>query len=112
MLRQGELHQDTVDILVRIQPRDLGEECFLRGSGGQERFERGDSGLGAGGTFIAHIHLARRIFTNKNDREAGLEIKFSNRRRNLAAQFGGEGFAVDDFSGHAATPLVVEYSKW
>ena len=104
--RQGQLDEDAVHRIVRIEPRDeidqLGLGCLDRQAMLEACHARRDRRLALG----AHIDLARRILADKNDREArrpaGRFHKGGHRGRHALAKARREGLAVDDRPAHGA----------
>ena len=98
-VRQRQLHQDAIDLLVGVEPGNEIED----GRGGavrrQAMLERGDPGGGAGPRLAADIDLAGGVVADQHRGEPGrYAMRLSKRRHRGAyplAQRAGDGRAVD-----------------
>ncbi len=68
--RKRKLHQDAMDLRIRVQLPDQFEQVAFAGFGGQLVQPICQASLLAGPALIAHINLARRIVANENCRQA------------------------------------------
>ena len=68
---EGQLDQDPIHLWIAVEPVDQGIQFSLAGSGGNAVLQGADAGPGAGGDLAAHIHLAGRICTHQDHRQAG-----------------------------------------
>ena len=101
---QRQLDEDTVYLRVGVERGDLGEQFRLGGVSRQAVFEAVKSRFFCLDAFVAYIDFACRIFADEDDGEAGRDAGFfaegGGFLRDLGADGGGEGFAVDDCGAH------------
>jgi len=75
-LGERQLHQDTIDPLVGVEPADQIEDRREIGIAGQAELEGCDPGLGAGPSFAADIDLAGRVVADQHCGETRGDIVF------------------------------------
>jgi hypothetical protein len=76
VLRQRQLHQNTIDLGIGIHLANQLHQIFLRRLGGQPIVVGIDAEFFAGPLLGRHIRIAGRIFANQNDTETGHDALF------------------------------------
>ena len=85
--RQRELHEDSVDIVARVEILDQFEE-FVRGNrGGRRDVEAGEAELAAGRDFAVHVDFRRRVVADEHGCKARLD-SHRRERSDFAREFG------------------------
>jgi hypothetical protein len=110
VLRQGQLHQDTVHRRIAVQIGDQRQQFTLAGRGGQLVLEaahaRGDSLL----ALVAHVYLAGGVTAHQHHGKSGLKIVGSFQSLHFLGNALAERFrprlAINAFCGHLGSGLV------
>jgi hypothetical protein len=112
LLRQGQLHQDTVDGRIVIEGVDQREQARLGGVLGQIIGQRHNPDLLAGAALVAHVDRRGRILAHPDHRQARPAPAAGEERLDAAADFVFDGSrklpAVDQLCRHG--PSV--WSAW
>ena len=109
MLGERQLHENAINGVIRVKPRDQREQLRLARFGGQTMLEGSHAGfhglLGLG----PDINLACRVFANQHNRKPRLYAMLLFQARHSsghpAAQLGRDLFSVDDLCFRHVYPL-------
>ena len=101
---QGQLHEDAVHLGVGVHRRHEGQEFGLRRLDRQAVGERAHARHHGLLALVAHVDLARGVFTDDHDGQAGNGPiglhEIGDGQANPLAQACGEGLSVDDPGAH------------
>ena len=108
VFRQRQLHENAVHRQISIEPRDQGEQLFLRGRCRQLVVVGIHARCRDHLRFGADIDIAGRVVADQHDRDArhdaAIALESAHRVGDLAAQVCRDGFAVDDVRRYCPRP--------
>ena len=104
MRRQGKLHQNSVDLGVRVQPVNEGQQLGLAGLRGQMMVGHVQAGGVAGLLFIANVDRGGRILADQHHGQtranAGLSFKRLHIPANAVPNVLRQTFPINELSRH------------
>ena len=115
MLRQGKLHQDTVNIVTLVQSAHHLQQLFCGDGIGRRKLFAVDAELFTGFDLVADVNLRGRIVSGENHSESGA-LACSGERLHflygLRTNIRGDFITVENLCGHIGrNTMVIEEAR-
>jgi len=111
VLRQGQLHEDAVDLGAGIEPGYDLPEALLRRLRGQPVLARQEAGLGGGLFLAAHVDLRGGVFAHEDHGQARRNppffFQFESLRPHFRPHLPGDPVSVNHFGHRLIYPFTI-----